>query len=664
MFVTNWISTTKIQKISEITNFFRHYFLSRTEVIIGSEAFGGCENMSIVAIQSNHIKIDPTAFLQCSNISRLYLANNNPNVVISSFGDSVAIKIISPISDYDRIKSSASTSAEDLYKTHATNLKYMALFYKYMGMNITQMKWSESLKNAKSFKEPINTSWEAYKTIEQSIEELFSINWDYSAGLGLVLGYNNFRALDFDINGDFAIKLEYNDGTVDDFIDDVLRLLNLPLDYQWVVRSGNGYGFHIIFRCDNIPSTSELDSISFAPSDRYSNPQLFTRIELRWCDHLVLPPSIHASGNQYYFRNKKLPTTKPAELTLASIEPMLYKYCGDRSYRQAQYKGRQLMLTQLEKIISRHDSYLSPHEHCLDSVEYLSDITTPEGQNSLAIHYLLGDGVAHSIEKGIDLLNKSNTQSSMFNLLSLYSVGAMPCTYYQYKNLLDQLDKNVFNEDGISLIEENASKFIKKSDLFFFFDTETTGLPADYNAPISNTDNWPHIIQIAWVVMDESNKVVTKNDFVIKPDGFDIPSSSVNIHGITFDYAMKNGVDIATVLEKFLKDLSLCKYVVGHNIKFDQNIISAQLYRMNKNIDWNEFNSICTMKSSVNFCKIIGIYGYRYPKLNELYYKLFHSNFENAHNAFSDILATIECFKELRKKGIIEMPEDNSDLPF
>lgn len=34
MFVTNWISTTKIQKISEITNFFRHYFLSRTEVKI------------------------------------------------------------------------------------------------------------------------------------------------------------------------------------------------------------------------------------------------------------------------------------------------------------------------------------------------------------------------------------------------------------------------------------------------------------------------------------------------------------------------------------------------------------------------------------------------------------------------------------------------------
>ena len=39
MFVTNWISPTKIQKISEITNFFRHYFLSRTEVYLGKKLF-------------------------------------------------------------------------------------------------------------------------------------------------------------------------------------------------------------------------------------------------------------------------------------------------------------------------------------------------------------------------------------------------------------------------------------------------------------------------------------------------------------------------------------------------------------------------------------------------------------------------------------------------
>ena len=52
MFVTNWISTTKIQKISEITNFFRHYFLSRTEVFLifesSYQAKTGRQNASFI----------------------------------------------------------------------------------------------------------------------------------------------------------------------------------------------------------------------------------------------------------------------------------------------------------------------------------------------------------------------------------------------------------------------------------------------------------------------------------------------------------------------------------------------------------------------------------------------------------------------------------------
>ena len=49
MFVTNWISTTKIQKISEITNFFRHYFLSRTEVSFGEGGLCLCNRESCCA---------------------------------------------------------------------------------------------------------------------------------------------------------------------------------------------------------------------------------------------------------------------------------------------------------------------------------------------------------------------------------------------------------------------------------------------------------------------------------------------------------------------------------------------------------------------------------------------------------------------------------------
>ena len=48
MFVTNWISTTKIQKISEITNFFRHYFLSRTEVYYAVKDVPALDSLQVV----------------------------------------------------------------------------------------------------------------------------------------------------------------------------------------------------------------------------------------------------------------------------------------------------------------------------------------------------------------------------------------------------------------------------------------------------------------------------------------------------------------------------------------------------------------------------------------------------------------------------------------
>jgi hypothetical protein len=42
-----------------------------------------------------------------------------------------------------------------------------------------------------------------------------------------------------------------------------------------------------------------------------------------------------------------------------------------------------------------------------------------------------------------------------------------------------------------------------------------------------------------------------------------------------------------------------------------------------------------------------------WPRLQELYVKLFGHEFDDAHNAMSDIDATEQCFRELRKKGLI-----------
>ena len=79
------------------------------------------------------------------------------------------------------------------------------------------------------------------------------------------------------------------------------------------------------------------------------------------------------------------------------------------------------------------------------------------------------------------------------------------------------------------------------------------------------------------------------------------------------------------------------------------------------------------IEGAIDFCKLRNFYGYRYPQLQELYNKLFGADFENAHNAFSDISATVKCFWEMVKRGIITIPQtkaetatntDEDDLPF
>ena len=42
-----------------------------------------------------------------------------------------------------------------------------------------------------------------------------------------------------------------------------------------------------------------------------------------------------------------------------------------------------------------------------------------------------------------------------------------------------------------------------------------------------------------------------------------------------------------------------------------------------------------------------------WPRLEELYRKLFGRNFAGAHDAMSDIQATKECFFELKRRGIL-----------
>ncbi|MFN5879938.1 MAG: exonuclease domain-containing protein, partial [Flavobacteriales bacterium] len=107
--------------------------------------------------------------------------------------------------------------------------------------------------------------------------------------------------------------------------------------------------------------------------------------------------------------------------------------------------------------------------------------------------------------------------------------------------------------------------------MYIIFDTETTGLPRDWNAPVTDTSNWPRVVQIAWQVHDEMGRLVENRDFLVKPDGFDIPYDAERVHGISTLLAEKYGESLDSILNLFSEALEKATYVIGQNVKFDLN---------------------------------------------------------------------------------------------
>jgi uncharacterized protein (TIGR02145 family) len=195
--------------------------------------------------------------------------------------------------------------------------------------------------------------------------------------------------------------------------------------------------------------------------------------------------------------------------------------------------------------------------------------------------------------------------------------------------------------------------------MILFFDTETTGLPKNWKAPVTDLDNWPRLVQLAYLVYDFDGNLIHSCNEMIKPSGFKIPTEASNVHGITTEMASQRGTDINDVFELFLIHLKRSKIIVAHNMAFDEKIIGSELIRLGKENIIVAKEKVCTMLNTVDLCKIDGPYGYKWPKLEELHRFLFNHDFEGAHDALADIQATARCFWELKKIGVIHFHSNN-----
>lgn len=371
---------------------------------------------------------------------------------------------------------------------------------------------------------------------------LLNYNWKQATGIGSISGYRK----------DFQLRCIDIDGCVyDEFVDSLLEKIGLPLNYEWVIKTGSGEGYHIWVWCEDLPSELLVNGESkqifeqsgvllFHPREHYK--YTYKVVEIRWDAFNLLPPSKSLSGAEYSFRNQ-LPKTG-----IIKIEP-------NKLFEALNIIGENTSIDYTT--IIRHNGYWSDNE----------EVET----------------------------------------------------------------------------------------IFMCLDVETDGLPLDYKEPFSNLDNWPHIVQLSYVlfnIVDGKIHRLAEQDFILSPnDSYSIPANM--IHGITNETASIVGYRRQNVFKFLANQLEYVDYIIGHNISFDINVLRSEFEREKVNVEkqFDYIQLICTMKSAERLYPK----GNPWPKLEKLYKDLTGEALAGAHNALSDVHATIECFDILRKRNLINV---------
>ncbi len=203
--------------------------------------------------------------------------------------------------------------------------------------------------------------------------------------------------------------------------------------------------------------------------------------------------------------------------------------------------------------------------------------------------------------------------------------------------------------------------------MFLIFDTETTGLPRNWNAPLTDLDNWPRCVQIAWQLHDEVGNLIEAKDYLIQPEGYDIPFDAEKIHGISTELATQQGAVLSDVLSDFNRVLAKATFVAGQNLGFDLKIMGAEFLRKQVANKLQEIPVLDTCTEvTANLCQLPGGRGgkFKLPTLTELHQHLFAVPFGEAHNATADVEATTRCFFELIRSEVFTKEELKVEIDF
>ena len=196
-------------------------------------------------------------------------------------------------------------------------------------------------------------------------------------------------------------------------------------------------------------------------------------------------------------------------------------------------------------------------------------------------------------------------------------------------------------------------------DDVLFFDTETTGIPDRAHKWDVDFMEYPHVVQMAWI---HGCKV---ENHIIRPDGWEIPQETVDVHGITTEYALEHGEPFASVVDMFIQDCHDAGLICGHNIHFDTGIVKANILRElgREYYDANDVETalykgkrIDTMRPTMKWVDARMANGrLKFPNLGELYSRCFPGETFPAHDAIEDVKAVARCLPVILELGLVEL---------
>lgn len=199
------------------------------------------------------------------------------------------------------------------------------------------------------------------------------------------------------------------------------------------------------------------------------------------------------------------------------------------------------------------------------------------------------------------------------------------------------------------------------------FDTETTWLP---NKKDKRLTAQPYVIQFSGIVVEMDDewkyKELSRINQFIKPP-IPIPFQSSEVHWI-YDWDVKDKCPFEEYAETIQYYLNKPDIIVGHNIKFDDQMMRNEFERLKvagKPFDFIPQNEICTMEASRYYCNLPGrspkAKKPKAPKLQELVKKTCWTYFTWAHDAMVDVEWTLKALSKLVKEWVVKL-EKKEDL--